>query len=139
MNIQEINAEITRLQNLRNDLSRNAVDKLCDSIRSLSWTKDCDAELEIDMNYLKYTIDVRENVPDFLHELYELSRHVVVMENSNKSEIVECFADNYGGINLVANSKNALIEFLKKTRFKSLTYNKEILEVLTFIKENYDS
>lgn len=135
MNLNEINSEISHLEEKRVKLLNEQKNLDKEKIQSLEWTKNCWATLHINSMVCAglptYTINIYgEDIP------YTISP-ITVFNNHNLYEHNVMFGKSYLGVtdySFYTSSKDALLGFLQVVKFKQLDYNKDWLEVLEAVK-----
>ena len=129
--IKEIDEEILKLKEQR----KNIVEENKTISKVLEWTKDCDATILIHTlydydnapkyrifpvgvipNYAKGNITIMGNSTSFIESLI-LGKSYINGEPPHK-------------LNFYTNSEELLIKFLNKYKFRSLNFDKKLLEVL---------
>lgn len=131
--IGRLDGEIKRLIKERSSLEEGQNEEY---IKSLVWTRDCEARLEVSpllgAGLPKYRVLlVGNDIPRSL-------KSVTVMGDSRFYENNVLFTSSsygYAEAHFYTTSGKTLIEFLRNTNFKSVSYDKELLEVLLVAKE----
>lgn len=139
MDIVEINSEIQKLQELRQQALSEKQNEIEQHIKSLSWTKDCDAILEINplsaMGLPKYKIFLLGEIPKFdIFSKYQctsvMGDHGCYEFNMMYGKQNKTYSYNYEDYCFYTSCDKRLLAFLEIVEFKSLDYNKTDWEVL---------
>lgn len=131
MNLNEINCEIQRLEAERTRILNEKDFENEEQIKSLEWTKDCAARLEISST-------VASGIPTYKIYVYgeaPYSNHpITVMGDSKRYEYNMLYGKPFTEYDFdkrfYTSDKKTLIQFLKTVVFKSLAYDERSLEIL---------
>lgn len=130
--IQNLNSQIVQLTEKRNNLlnQKNLGDE--NYIKSLKWCQNCTARLELNTLYAaglpKYKLHVYGNTP--------ATNGVLEFFPDLKYPNNICFSSknfDSNGSYFYTNSIEALMRLINDAEFKSIEYDKEHLQLLTFI------
>lgn len=134
MDINDINAEIQRLKQERNDLINKDLFEKEIVIKSLEWTKDCTAKLVLNsfggVGFPTYKIHVFGKCPRCIGS-------ITIMGNCPSYEQNMMYGAEYGFDNefcFYTSSKKMLLEFMDKVKFLKFDYNESDWEVLNMAR-----
>lgn len=133
MNLNELNTEISELQERRQNLLNQQKLKKEQSIQDLQWTKDYKAVLQINSlsgaGLPKYSILVYGNPPSCMSPIVVMGEHSLCEYNmlygKDLMADIPCF---------YTSNTEVLLEFLEKVQFQSIEFDEELLRILEAVK-----
>jgi hypothetical protein len=132
--IAEINAMIGKLQQERTDIINAENFKNTEEIKSLKWTKDCDARLHIESGWSTglshYKIFIFGKTPEFTNPIN-------VMGESSLYEYNVLFGKDFmnNSTCFYTSSKETLLKFMEHVEFRNFTYDINAYEILAAAKK----
>jgi hypothetical protein len=127
--IAEINAMIGKLQQERTDIINAENFKNAEEIKSLKWTKDCDARLHIESIWSAglphYKIFIFGKTPEHTNPITVMGESLVyeynVLLGKDFMSNAPCF---------YTSSKETLLKFMEHVEFRNFTYDINTYEIL---------
>ena len=139
MNLNDYNTEIARLNAERAEFLNKQNKFTEDSIKSLDWTKDCDAELKVlDMwsyGLPRFTIDILNSpkIPQVTGTICVMGDDSMYQNNMMFSSKV--WSLNTTGPQFYTSNRDTLLKFLRKAKFRSLKGFEDNLKLYNDISE----